>query len=162
MSDDGSKQSATVWPMPAFRFKVTINGTDGWTDPQSGNFQEVSGLETETQVIEYRHSALAPYSTIKMPGLAKTGNVTLKRGIFVNDNSFWNWYAKITMNTFKRATIIIELLDESADGKATMSWTLNQAFPTKISGPDLKSDGNEVAVNSMELAFETMVIKNGG
>jgi len=159
MADDGSKQSGTVWPMPAFRFKVTITGTDGWTDPQSGSFQEVSGLESETQVIEYRHSALEPFATIKMPGISKSGNVTLKRGIFVNDNAFWSWYGKINMNTFKRATVLIELLDEG--GKATMSWTLNQAFPTKISGPDMKSDGNEVAVNTMELAFETMVIKNG-
>jgi hypothetical protein len=43
-----------------------------------------------------------------------------------------------------------------------LSWTLNQAFPTKVSGPDMKSDGNEVAVNTMERAFETMGIKNAG
>ncbi len=146
--------------MPAFRFKVTITGSDGWNDPQKGSFQEVSGLESETQVIEYRHSALAPYSTIKMPGIAKVGTVTLKRGIFVKDNSFWDWYSKINMNTFKRATVLIELLDEA--GNATMSWTLNQAFPTKVSGPDMKSDGNEVAINTLELAFETLVVKNGG
>lgn len=112
-------------------------------------------------MIEYRHSAVAPYSTIKMPGLSKVGNVTLKRGIFVNDNAFWAWYSKITMNTITRATVLIELLDESSDGKATMSWTLNQAFPVKITGPDLKSDGNEVAVHTLELAYETLVIKNG-
>ena len=146
--------------MPAFRFRVTITGTDGGTAPLQGSFQEVSGLESETQVVEYRHSAVKPGPTIRMPGIAKVGNVTLKRGIFVKDNSFWDWYSKIKMNTFKRATVLIELLDESDN--ATLSWTLNQAFPTKVSGPDLKSDGNEVAINTLELAFETLVVKNGG
>src|SRR3954470_22308675 len=98
MADDGSAQSTTVWPLPAFHFLVTI----GTTDALSGAFQEVSGLNSETQVIEYRHSTSPNYSTIKMPGIAKVGNVTLKRGIFISDNTFWNWYATISQNTILR------------------------------------------------------------
>jgi len=52
--------------------------------------------------------------------------------------------------------VIVNLLDES--GAVAMTWTLNNAFPTKITGTDLKSDGNEVAVESVELAYETLVI----
>ena len=74
--------------MPAFHFKVTI----GAKDALDGAFQEVSGLNSETQVIEYRHSTSPNYSTIKMPGIRKVGNITLKRGIFKSDNSFWTWY----------------------------------------------------------------------
>lgn len=123
------------------------------------SFQEVSGLETETQVIEYRHGDSKQFSTIKMPGIAKTGNVTVKKGVFVKDNNFWNWYNQIKMNTIKRVAVTIKLLDES--GNPTMTWTLANAFPVKITGTDLKSDGNEVAVESLEIAHEGLTIANG-
>ena len=60
------------------------------------------------------------------------------------------------MNTIKRSTVVISLLDEA--GKPTMIWTLTNAWPTKITGTDLKSDGNEVAVESIELAHEKLSI----
>ncbi|WP_420386402.1 phage tail protein [Roseivirga sp.] len=152
MAADGSIED-NAWPMPKFRFEVSWEGlTNGIA------FQEVSGLETETQVIEYRHSNSPDFSTIKMPGLAKTGNVTLKRGIFVNDNRFWNWYDEVKMNTIKRTTVVIKLLDEQ--GQPVMTWTLMNAWPTRISAVDLKSDGNEVAVETMEIAHEGLSIKN--
>lgn len=87
-----------------------------------------------------------------MPGIAKVRNVTLKKGIFVGDNNFWQWYSAIKMNTVKRATITIKLMDES--GNSTMTWTLNNAFPTKVTGTDLKSEGNEVAIETIEIAHE--------
>jgi phage tail-like protein len=94
-----------------------------------------------------------------MPGIAKFGNITMKRGVFVNDNTFWNWHAEIKMNTVKRRTVLIKLLDES--GGVTMQWQLDNAWPTKITSTDLKSDGNEVAVDTIEIAHEQITIKNG-
>jgi phage tail-like protein len=140
-----------VWPLPKFYFSVNIDGTDY-------PFQEVSGLETETQILEYRHSNSKQFSTIKMPGIQKVGNITLKKGIFVKDNNFFKWYSAIKMNTIKRITVIVKLLDET--GKPTMTWTLQNAWPTKIQGTDLKSDGNEVAVETIEFAHEGLVIAN--
>ena|ERR1700741_534256 len=140
-----------VWPLPKFYFSVNIDGKEY-------PFQEVTGLETETQAIEYRHGNSKQFSTIKMPGIAKFGNITLKKGVFVHDNNFWAWYSKIKMNTIKRITVIIKLLDES--GNPTMTWTLQNAWPTKIQGTDLKSDGNEVAVETIEFAHEGLVIAN--
>lgn len=139
------------WPLPKFYFSVNIDGREC-------SFQEVSGLETETQIIEYRAGDSKQFSTIKMPGIAKFGNVTLKKGIFINDNNFWTWYSAIKMNTIKRMTVVIKLLDET--GNPTMTWTLQNAWPTKIQGTDLKSDGNEVAVETIELAHEGLVIAN--
>lgn len=152
MANDGSTEG-NIWPMPKFRFQV-----DWGTIKQNIAFQEVSGLEAETQVIEYRASNSKTFSTIKMPGIAKYGNITMKRGIFVKDNSFWAWYNQIKMNTIKRQTVTIKLLDET--GKPTMVWTLKNAWPTKISSTDLKSDGNEVAVDTIEIAHEGLTIAN--
>lgn len=152
MADDGSAQAKTIWPMPAFHFKVTIGATDGL----NGVFEEVSGLESETQVIEYRQGNSKLYSPSKMPGITKVGNVTLKHGVFSDGDSFWEWYRSIGLNTIQRQTVVIELLDEKE--ATTMKWTLTNAWPTKISGTDLKSERNEVAVNTIELAYETLAV----
>lgn len=149
---DGSTQD-NIWPLPKFHFEVSLGSQDSTT-----SFQEISGLETETQVIEYRHGDSKQFSTIKMPGISKVGNVTLKKGIFVKDNKFYDWYKNISMNTIKRETVVIKLLDQN--GNATMTWTLSNAWPTKVSGTDMKSDSNEVAVETLELAYETLVIAN--
>jgi phage tail-like protein len=152
MAENGVTQD-NVWPLPKFYFTVKLGSQDSTV-----SFQEVSGLEAETQIIEYRQSNSKQFSTIKMPGIAKYGNVILKKGIFIKDNNFFKWYDAIKMNTIKRETVTIQLLDES--GNPTMTWTLTNAWPTKISSPDLKSDGNEVAVETLELAHEGLTIHN--
>lgn len=153
MAEDGSAQSETIWPLPKFHFKVEWDGN-------AMSFQEVSGLDVEAQPIEYRHGDSPVFSTIAMPGMKKYGNVTLKKGVFVNDNRYWDWFSQIEMNVIKRVPVTISLLDET--GSATMVWTLNNAWPTRISGTDLRSDGNEVAVETLEIAHEGITIANPG
>jgi phage tail-like protein len=140
----------TVWPLPKFYFAVQLG------DDKSISFQEVDGLNSETQVIEYRHGNSPIFYPIKMPGLGRVGNVTMRKGIFVNDAKFFAWYSEIKLNVIKRRTVVINLLDEKGNPK--MTWTLNNAWPTKITGTDLKSEGNEVAVESVEIAFETLTV----
>jgi len=151
MADNGSSQSATVWPMPKFYFQVK------W-DSQVMLFQEVSGLDIQSEEIKYRHGDSPEFSVIKMPGMKKVGNITMKKGIFKGDNKFWDWFKKIKMNTIKRLPVTISLLDET--GKTTMVWTLTNAWPTKITGTDLKSEGNEVAIESIEIVHEGLTITN--
>jgi phage tail-like protein len=139
-----------VWPLPKFYFSVQLG------DDTTVSFQEVDGLDSETQIIEYRHGNSPVFYPIKMPGLGKVSNVTMRKGIFVNDSKFWDWYNEIKMNTILRRTVIISLLDETGTPKRT--WTLNNAWPTKITGTDLKSEGNEVAVESIEVAYETLTV----
>ena len=151
MADDGSKQSTTVWPLPKFYFQVK------W-DSAVLSFEEVSGLDVEAQPIEYRHGDSPVFSAIKMPGLKKYGNVTMKKGVFKSDNKFWEWFNQIKMNTVKRVPVTISLLDE--EGKPTMVWTLTNAWPSKITGTDLKAEGNEVAVETIEVVHEGLTIQN--
>ena len=152
MADDGSAQSTTVWPLPKFYFQVK------W-DAEVLSFQEVSGLDIEAQPIEYRHGDSPEFSTINMPGIKKSSNVTMKKGVFKSDNKFWDWFNQIKMNTIKRVPVTISLLDEA--GSPTMVWTLANAWPTKITGTDLKSDGNEAAIETIEIAHEGLTIANG-
>lgn len=151
MADDkGDKQSATVWPLPKFYFSVT------WGKDKM-SFQEVSGLDIQSEEIKYRSGDSPVFSVIKMPGMMKFGNVTMKKGVYKGDNKFWEWLDKIKMNTIERIPITISLLDEA--GAATMVWELKNAWPTKISSTDLKSEGNEVAIESIEIVHEGLTIK---
>jgi phage tail-like protein len=142
---------ATNYPLVKFHFQVEWGGT------QIG-FTEVSGLNVETKVIEYRHGASPQYSKIKMPGLQEYGNITLKRGTFATDNEFYKWWNSVKLNTIDRRDITISLLNESHE--PVVVWKVNNAWPVKVESTDLKADGNEVAIESMEIAHEGITIQN--
>lgn len=108
MTDNNETAQETPWPTPKFKFSV-----DWGTTLTNLTFQEVSGLDAETQIIEYRDSNSSIFSTVKMPGIAKYGKVTMKRGIFKNDAAFLAWYSQIKMNTIERTAVIIKLLDQN-------------------------------------------------
>ncbi len=151
MADEGSAQSQSVWPIVKFYFQVK------W-DSHVMSFQEVSGLESEAGIIEYRAGDSKTFSTIKMPGIQKAGHVTLKKGVCLSDSKLWDWFDQIKMNTITRLPVTISLMDES--GSATMVWTLQNAFPTKITGTDLQADGKQVAIETIEIAHEGLTITN--
>jgi phage tail-like protein len=91
--------------------------------------------------------------------LKKSNDVTMKKGVFKSDNKFWDWFNGIKMGTTRRKPVTISLLDEA--GSPTMVWPLANAWPTKISGTDLKAQGNEVAVETIVLAHEGLTIATG-
>ncbi|NLX19509.1 MAG: phage tail protein [Desulfobulbus sp.] len=141
-----------TYPIPKFHFQVQWGGT-------RIGFTEVTGLTIENEVIEYREGSSPEYSKIKMPGLHKYGNITLKRGIFASDNEYYDWLNSVKLNTIERRDLIISLLNENHE--PVVSYKVKQAWPVKIQAPDLKSDANEVAIESIELAHEGLVIQNG-
>ena len=119
-------------------------------------FQEVSGLDAQSEEIKYRHGDSPEFSAIKMPGMKKMGNVTMRKGTFKSDSKFWDWFNQIKMNTIKRLPVTISLLDETES--PTMVWTLTNAWPTKITGTDLKAEGSEVAIETLEIVHEGLTV----
>ncbi|MEM6770799.1 MAG: phage tail protein [Bacteroidota bacterium] len=141
----GEKQEAP-WPVPKFHFKATFG------DRGEMAFQEVSGLDTEYDVIEYRAGNSVDFSTVKMPGLRKGSDVTLKKGMFKDDPALYDYFNEVKMNTIARQTVTIQLLDEEHNPMFT--WTLKNAFPMKVSGTDLNAQNSEIAVEEIVLAHE--------
>ena len=139
------------YPLSKFHFQVEWGGT-------KIGFTEVSGLDVETEVIEYRQGASPDFSKIKMPGMQKFSNITMKRGTFKSDNEYYNWWNTVSLNTIERRDITIKLLDENHDPVVT--WKVKNAWPTKVQSTDLKADGNEVAIESMEVVHEGLTIQN--
>lgn len=140
------------YPLPKFHFLVD------WAGARIG-FTEVTGLTIESEVIEYREGSSPEYSKIKMPGLRKFSNITLKRGVFTADNEYYEWFDKVKLNTHQRRDLTISLLNE--EHVPVVIWKVKSAWPVKIQSPDLKSDANEAAIESIEIAHEGLVIENG-
>lgn len=140
------------YPVPVFHFQVEWGGTNL-------GFSEVSGLTIENQAIEYRDGLSPEYSVIKMPGMPKYSNITLKRGIVPADNEFYAWLNTAALNKIERRDLVISLLNE--EHAPVMTWKVKNAFPVKVEGPGLKATGNEVAIESIELAHEGLTIENG-
>ena len=151
MADNGSAQSAATWPLVKFQFSVKIGEDELF-------FQEVTGLTSETQVIEYRAGNSVAFNTVKMPGIKKFGNVTLKKGLFKDSKKMLEMYNHIKTNTIKRSAVIISLLDEA--NAPAMTWNLINAFPVKMTISDMKSDADEAAIETMELAHEGLTIQD--
>ena len=140
-----------TYPLPKFHFTVDWGGT-------KIGFSEVTGLNIENKVLEYRDGASPEYSKIKMPGMREFSNLTLKRGVFAGDNEFYTWMNTIQLNAVERRDITISLLNEKHE--PVVVWKIRNAFPVKIQSTDLKGEGSEVAIELLDLAHEGLSIQN--
>jgi phage tail-like protein len=143
---------ANEYPIPKFHFQVE------WGGSKIG-FTEVSGLDVEREVIEYRDGSSKEYSKLKMPGLTKFSNLTLKRGSFKKDNDFYKWWVSNKLESVERRDITISLLNE--EHTPIITWKVKNAWPSKIQPTDLKSDDNSIAIETMEIVHEGLTIENG-
>ena len=140
-----------TYPSSAYHFKVDWGGS-------SVGFTEVSGLTIENEVVEYHDGSMPNSSAIKMPGIRKFTNITLKRGIVKGDNDFFNWMNTIQHNAVERRDVVISLLNENH--QPIRVWKVKNAWPCKLESPDLKASGNEVAIETLELAHEGLSIES--
>ena len=138
------------YPMPAYHFIVDWGGT-------RLGFTEVSGLEIDIDVVEYREGSDPNQAAHKMPGLTRYKNIILKRGIAKGDNDFFTWMNTKNLNQVERRDIIIKLLNENHE--PVMSWKARNAFPVKLTGPVLNANSSEAAIEELELAHEGLVIE---
>ena len=137
---------AQEYPLPRFHFQVDWGGA-------KISFTEVTGLVMEREKIEYRHSDSKDFNKIAMPGMVKNNNITLKRGKFEADFDYNTWLEEVANERVKgRRDVIIRLLNEKHVPVA--AWSAARCFPVKVTAPDLKSDANEIAMESLEIAHE--------
>ena len=137
---------AQEYPIPRFHFQVDWCGA-------KISFTEVTGLVMEREKIEYRHSDSKDFNKIAMPGMVKNNKITLKRGKFEGDFDFNTWLEDVANERVNgRRDLTIRLLNEKHVPVA--AWSAARCFPVKITAPDLKSDANEIAVESIEVAHE--------
>jgi phage tail-like protein len=139
-------------PYLAFNFQVSLTAGSG--SQVSGGFSDVSGLSTEITEAEYRPGNAQENHADKYPGVYKTGDVTLKRGLMrVTDIHDWVEAVRTTGFAGKKDSVVITLLDEQRTPVA--SWTLRSVSPKKWTGPTLAGKGGaDVAMEELVLSVE--------
>jgi phage tail-like protein len=136
-------------PYGAYNFLVEIDGLT------IAGFSECSGLGAETTVIEYREGSDRG-GVRKLPGLTKFPNVTLKRSL-TTSRELWQWHRTVATGAVERRTCRIVVLDEARNPAA--SYRIVEAWPVKYEGPRLKATGNEVAIETLEIAHEGLELE---
>lgn len=132
------------YPHGRFRYKVEIDGI------AAGGFSEATGFEASIDVIEYREGDMVT-TPLKLPGLKKYGNITLKQGL-ADSMELYKWMIGGINGAVERKTITITLLDEEEAPAA--SWQVINAWPVKYTAPDFNASASEVAIESLEIAHE--------
>ena len=135
--DYSSISSATF---PAFRFVVDVDGE------RIGAFTECTLPVIEWDMEEIKEGGLNSYPH-QLPGRQKAARVTLKNG--VAKSKLVDWYMNTMKATFKRKKVTISLLDSKKS--PVMVWDLKDTLPVKWTGPQLKSDANAVAIQTLDL-----------
>ena len=141
-------------PYSAFNYLVNLG--DGTEGEVTGGFSEVSGLNAEVTVAEYRNGNAAVSYVTKIPGIHKAGDVTLKRGVIGAQNLYdWLELARSGDLSAKR-NVEVKLKSESASSQgAVVTWKLFNAMPIKWTGPTLTAKGGtDVAMEELVLAVE--------
>ena len=135
-----------VDPYRGFNFLVEIDGIT------RAGFQECSGLDSSTDLVEYREGA-DPNHKRKLTGLNTFSNITLKWGITDSDE-LWQWRQSAVNGVPERKNGSIILLDST--GSEKVRWNFHNAWPTKWTGPSFNATDNNVAVETLELAHEEL------
>lgn len=133
-------------PYGQFNFQITIQGVG-----VVGGFSEVSGLTTDSNIIEYRNGSEKFGTVRKLPGLIKYSNIVLKRG-WTQDKALWTWRKLVIDGTTTRQSGSIILLDEAR--QPALTWNFRMGWPSKWEGPALNGKTSEVAIEMMEIAHE--------
>lgn len=139
------------YPLPTFHFSVSWGG-------DNIGFSEVGGLSQEIQAIEYRDGLMNGTTLpLKRPGLKKSGNISLKRGLVKDKNDLYTWFNNTGQPNVERRDLTITLLND--EGAPVFVWSIAQAWPVKLEGPSLKATGNDIAIESIELAHEGITLR---
>jgi phage tail-like protein len=136
-------------PIVGFHFAVEIQGV------VTGYFTECSGLGSETEIIEHKvmNEAGTAEIIMKLPGRMKWEDITLKRGITSNMD-VWDWRKQVEDGDVEgsRKSGSITMFNQQLVPVAR--WDFDRAWPAKVTGPQPKSDSNEVAIEEMTIVHE--------
>jgi phage tail-like protein len=128
-------------PYLSFNFLVEVEGL------VAGGFREVSGLQAEVEVHDYREGGLNGFIH-RLPGPARyPANLVLKHGM-TDDHGLWLWHRDVRRGIIQRRNITVILLDSAR--QPVQHWHLERAYPVRWVGPELRADSNAVALESLE------------
>jgi phage tail-like protein len=153
-------------PLGVFNFYLTLIDTSNVVGTlitaalnyKVAGFSECSGLEATVEVFEYREGGLNEY-VHKFPTRASHANLTLKHGVIYLYDDLWTWHYDFVQGKGKRKDGLIVLLDEAKSPAKV--WKFKRGIPMKWVGPSLNAAQSNVAIESLEIAHEGLVLEVG-
>lgn len=140
---------------PYVQFNFLVDLGNGKTDGADAGFQEVSGVGMEVTVSEYRNGNSRENSVMKITGLNKSTDVTLKRGA-IGSLSLYEWLHAIRngdQNAMRTVTIQLQNEDHT---KVVQTWKLLRARIIKHTSGPFNAKGTDVAMEELVLAYERL------
>jgi phage tail-like protein len=134
-------------PYGNFNFVVAVDGLD------EAGFAEVELPAAEIETIEYREGSDRSSGTRKLPGRVRYGNLVLRRGVS-GRLDLWQWFEAMRSGQADRRNVTVTLLDETRT--PVQQWRFRDAWPVKYDPSDLNGTGNEVVIELLELAVESI------
>jgi phage tail-like protein len=137
-------------PLIGYSFSLDVQGT------LTGFFTEVSGLGSETEIVEHKITDPSGRDLVqKIPGRTKYTDITLKRGVTAMMD-IWKWRKMVESGDIvgARKNATITMFDQSLN--AVAKWNLENAWPTKVSGPSISAEGSTVTIEEVSITFEMM------
>ena len=153
------------YPLTKMNFLVKVANVEG-----TAAFSQVTGIDATVDVIEFRQGNANSLAPVKIPGLVKHGNITLRFG-YTLDSAFKTWIQECVSEVrgeMPRNDVQIELIDINGGSPQTLAtaitgtrvWLLTNAWVAKYTGPELDAKTSDVAIETVELAYEELVIPN--
>jgi phage tail-like protein len=137
-------------PLVGFNFALELQGSI------TGYFTECSGIGSEHEIVEHKVVTDKGQELVqKIPGRLKWGDVTLKRGITA-DMQIWDWRAMVEKGEIGKSRKTCSVIMFDRNYKEIARWNFENAWPSKVSGPSVKSDSNEFGVEEITLVHEGM------
>ena len=149
---------ATLRDRPYTCFNFLVDLGDGVSEGPQAGFAEISGLGLEVQMIEYRTGNSKENQVMKLPGLTKTSDVTLKRGL-IGSLNLYQWLDQIRngdVNAMRTVTIHLQNEDHTA---VVQTWKLLRTRIVKHTSGPLNAKGNDVAIEEVVLSCERLEVE---
>jgi phage tail-like protein len=134
----------------SYNFLLEITGVNDDTKVVVGGFKSVSGMDSETEVVEFKQGN--DKVVRKKPGRTTYANIVLERGFTGTDN-LWDWRKNIEDGNIDRRSGSVIVLDQ--DGETEVArYNFFEAWPCKWNVPDMDSDSSGMAIEKIEIAVE--------
>ena len=128
----------------SFNFRVEIN------DVTNSPFIFVSGIESQSEVIEYRNGA--DLLTRKIPGRTSYSNIIMRRG-YNNVDELWKWRKRVTDGVLERKNGSIIILDADAQ-TVIMVFKFFEAWPCRYELGQFNGEVDSVLIEEIEIVTE--------
>jgi phage tail-like protein len=146
---------ATLHDRPYMQFNFLVDLGDGVTEGPKAGFQEVSGIGMEVAVTEYRNGNSKENSVMKITGLNKSTDVTMKRGV-IGSLDLYQWLDQIRNGDQKALrTVTVQLLSVDHT-EVVQTWKLLRARIIKHTSGPFNAKGSDVAMEELVLAYERL------